>query len=137
MGGIIPAGIWVMDEARSRKLTPGSLSLWVLRDDGDQLVWVSVETDSEGRIAVHSFDGRYGGPPTTVLGNGFVVSLTSPAPRRIQVTGDIPGMGAFRELSEVSQDGRRMLVSGEVGSGGDVRTWYEEFNWQGPSPHRA
>jgi hypothetical protein len=137
MTGIIPTGIWVMDEARSRKLTPAALTLWVLRDDGDQLAWVSVETDPAGHLTVNAFDGRYGGPPTTVLGNGFIVSLTSPGPRQVEVAGDVPGMGPFREHSEISEDGRQMIVNGEVRIGDEIKTWYEEFNWQGASPHAA
>lgn len=137
MSGMIPTGVWVMDEARSRKLTPASLTLWVIRDDGDQLAWVSVETDPAGKISVHAFDGRYGGVPVTVQGNGFVVSLTSPGPREVEVTGEVPGMGPFREHSRVSEDGRQMIVHGEVRIGDDTQTWYEEFNWQGPSPHAA
>lgn len=135
MSTIIPTGLWVMDEARSRKLTPASLTLWVLRDNGRQLVWVSVETDPQGKISVCSFDGTYGGPATTVQGNGFVVSLRSPAPRQVEVSGEVPGMGPFVERSEISEDGRKMIVHGEVRAGNETRTWYEEFNWQGPSPH--
>lgn len=135
MSGIIPTGLWVMDEARSRKLSPAALTLWVVKDDGNQLVWVSVETDPQGKITVSSFDGIYGGPATTVQGNGFVVSLRSPAARCVEVSGEVPGMGPFVERSEISQDGRQMIVHGEVHDGTEKRTWYEEFNWQGPSPH--
>lgn len=124
-----------MDEARSRKLTPASLTLWVLKDDGSQLAWVSVETDPQGKISVCSFDGSYGGPPTTVQGNGFLVSLRSPGPRQMEVSGEVPGMGPFTERSEISEDGRQMVVHGEVRVGADIQTWYEEFNWHGPSPH--
>lgn len=124
-----------MDEARSRKLTPASLTLWVLKDDGSQLAWVSVETDPQGKISVCSFDGIYSGPPTTVQGNGFLVSLRSPGPRQMEVSGEVPGMGPFTERSEISEDGRQMVVHGEVRVGADIQTWYEEFNWHGPSPH--
>lgn len=137
MRGIVPTGLWVMDEARSRKLTPAALTLWVLRDDGHSLAWVSVETDPAGKIAVNAFDGVYGGPPATVQGNGFVVSLTTSGPGQIEVTGEVPGMGPFRERSQVSGDGRQMIVHGEVRVGDETTTWYEEFNWQGPSPHGA
>ncbi|MET0269791.1 MAG: hypothetical protein ABW173_05105 [Sphingomonas sp.] len=137
MRGLIPTGFWIMDEARSRKLVPASLTLWVLRDDGDQLSWVSVETNKAGHTSVNMFEGRYGGPPTTVQGNGFVVSLTSPGPRLIEVSGEVPGMGPFVEKSEVSEDGRLMIVNGRVETADGVLTWYEEFNWQGPSPHRG
>lgn len=135
--GVIPTGIWIMDEARSRKLVPAALTLWVLRDDGDRLVWVSVETDLSGTITVNSFDGRYGGPPVTVQGNGFVVSLTSPGAQQVRVAGEVPGMGPFEELSEISEDGRQMIVNGTVRTVHGETTWYEEFNWQAPSPHRS
>jgi len=137
MAGIIPTGIWIMDEARSRKLTPASLTLWVIRDDGAQLIWTSVETDPQGKVSICAFDGAYGGPPTTVLGNGFIVSLTSPGPRQVQVSGELPGMGPFCERSEISEDGLQMIVHGEVGTGDAIRTWYEEFNWHAASPHAA
>jgi hypothetical protein len=137
MGGIIPTGIWVMDEARSRKLAPGSLTMWMIRDDGDRMNWVSVETDPAGQITVNSFEGVYGGPPATVQGNGFIVSLTSPGPRSMKVAGEVPGMGPFEEVSVISEDGRTMITNGQVKIGDDVQTWYEEFNWQGPSPHAA
>ncbi len=133
--GVIPTGIWVMDEARSRKLVPAALTLWVIRDDGDQLQWVSVETDKAGQTTVNAFAGIYGGPPATVQGNGFVVSLTSPGARQVRVAGEVPGMGPFEETSEISPDGRRMIVNGTVKVGDGETTWYEEFNWTGPSPH--
>lgn len=135
--GIIPAGLWVMDEARSTKLVPAALTLWVIRDDGEQLVWVSVETEKDGTITVNAFDGRYGGPPATVQGNCFVVSLDSPGPRQVRVSGTVPGMGAFEEVSEISADGRTMIVNGKVLGGEDAPAWHEEFDWHGPGPHTA
>lgn len=133
--GIIPTGIWVMDEARSRKLVPASLTLWVIRDDGRTLQWVAVETDKAGRTSINAFEGEYGGPPATVQGNGFVVSLTSPGARQVRVEGTVPEMGPFSEVSEISADGRRMIVNGKVTVGEAETTWYEEFDWQAPSPH--
>ena len=133
-GGIIPEGIWVLDEARSRKLVPASVTLWIIRDDGERLIWVVVETDGAGEISIKSFDGRYGGEPTIVHGSDFVVSLSSPAPRTVRVVGEIPGMGSFHETDVISPDGRQMRVEGEVPAGDEVRSWYEEFNWHGPIP---
>ncbi|MFL6727176.1 MAG: hypothetical protein ACJ8FS_11780 [Sphingomicrobium sp.] len=133
-GGIIPEGIWVLDEARSRMLEPASVTLWVIRDDGERLVWVVVETKDAGEISIKSFDGRYGGEPTAVSGSGFVVSLSSPAPRTVRVEGEIPNMGPFSEIDIVSEDGRQMRVNGEVRVGDEVKSWYEEFNWRGPMP---
>jgi hypothetical protein len=134
MSGIIPEGIWVLDEGRSRKLTPGSVALLIIRDDGERLVWVVVETSPEGEISIKSFDGAYGGERAVVTGSGFIVSLSSPAPRTIRVDGEIPDMGPFGEISVISEDGRQMRVNGEVRIGDDVKSWYEEFNWQGPIP---
>jgi hypothetical protein len=130
--GIIPEGIWVLDEARSRKLVPGSVTLWIVRDDGERLIWVAVEKNSAGEISIKTFDGAYGGEPAIVQGTGFVVSLSSPAPRTARVDGEIPGMGPFSETDEVSEDGRQMRVNGEVRTADGVKTWYEEFNWLGP-----
>lgn len=131
-GGIIPEGIWILDEARSRKLTPGAVTLWIVRDDGERLIWVVVETSPAGEISVKTFDGAYGGPPAVVHGSGFVVSLSSPAPRTVRVDGEIPDMGPFHEVDVISEDGRQMRVDGEVLTGTGAMTWYEEFNWRGP-----
>ena len=130
--GIIPEGIWVLDEARSRMLAPASVILWIIRDDGERLVWVVVETKAKGDISIKSFDGGYGGEPSVVTGSGFVVSLSSPAPRTVRVEGEIPGMGPFHETDVISEDGRQMCVNGEVQAADGVKSWYEEFNWRGP-----
>lgn len=129
--GIIPEGIWVLDEARSRKLTPGSVTLWIVRDDGDRLIWVAAEKNGAGEISIKTFDGAYGGEPAIVHGSGFVVSLSSPSPRTARVDGEIPDMGPFSETDEVSEDGRQMRVNGEVQTADGVKTWYEQFNWLG------
>lgn len=134
MSGIVPEGVWLLDEARSRKLVPGSVTLWIVRDDGERLIWVAVEKASAGEISIKTFDGVYDGEPATVQGSGFVVSLRSPAPRTVRVDGEIPGMGPFSETDVVSEDGRQMRVSGEVQTADGVKTWYEEFNWLGPGP---
>ena len=135
--GLIREGLWIMDEARSRKLEPAALTLWVIRDDGEQLAWVSVETDPAGKIKVGAFDGVYGGEPVTVQGNGFVVTLSSPGPDTVKVTGEVPGMGPFEEVSVLSANNTRMIVNGKVETPGGVKDWYEEFDWRGPSPHAA
>ena len=133
-GGIVPEGIWVLDGTRSRMLTPASVTLWIIRDDGERLVWVVVETNEAGEISIKSFDGAYGGEPAVVRGSEFVVSLSSPAPRTVRVVGEIPGMGPFHETDVVSPDGRQMRVDGEVRVGDEVKSWHEEFNWYGPIP---
>lgn len=130
--GIIPEGIWVLDEARSRKLIPGGVTLWIVRDDGERLTWVAAEKNGAGEISIKTFDGAYGGDPAIVRGSGFVVSLSSPAPRTARVEGEIPDMGPFSETDEVSEDGRQMRVNGEVQTAEGVKSWYEEFNWLGP-----
>src|SRR5438270_8262078 len=132
-GGIIPEGIWVLDAARSRMLVPAaSIILWIVRDDGEQLVWVVVETSEAGEISIKNFDGRYGGEPAVVHGSGFVVSLSSPAPRTVRVDGEIPDMGPFHEIDSISEDGTQMRVNGEVQTADGAKSWYEEFNWLGP-----
>jgi hypothetical protein len=132
--GIIPEGIWILDEERSRMLVPASVTLWIIRDDGERLIWVVVETSALGETNVKTFDGAYGGPPAVVGGSGFIVSLSSPAPGTAYVEGEIPGMGPFHETDVISADGLRMCVTGEVQAGGEVKSWYEEFNWAGPIP---
>jgi hypothetical protein len=132
--GVVPEGIWVLDEERSRMLVPASVTLWIIRDDGERLIWVGVETNVSGEVAVKTFNGLYGGPPAVVSGSGFIVSLSSPAPRTIRVEGEIPDMGPFSETSITSENGRQLRVNGEVRAADGVKSWYEEFNWVGPTP---
>jgi hypothetical protein len=134
VSGIIPEGIWVLDEARSRMLAPASVTLWIIRDDGERLVWVVVETNQAAEISIKSFDGRYGGEPTVVRGSEFIVSLSSPGPRTVRVEGEIPNLGPFSETDVISEDGRQMRVTGEVQTAEGPKSWYEEFNWHGPTP---
>jgi hypothetical protein len=134
VGGIVPEGVWILDEERSRMLVPASVILWIIRDDGERLVWVAVETNVEGQISIKSFDGAYGGEPAVVSGSGFVVSLSSPAPRTVYVQGEIPGMGPFHETDAISDNGLQMRVNGEVHTADGAKSWYEEFNWTGPIP---
>jgi hypothetical protein len=134
VSGIIPEGIWVLDEERSRMLFPASVTLWIIRDDGERLVWVVVETNASGEVSVKTFNGLYGGPPAVVHGSGFIVSLSSPAARTVRVEGEIPNMGPFSETDVVSEDGRQMRVNGEVHTADGVKSWYEEFNWAGHAP---
>lgn len=115
-------------------LVPASVTLWIIRDDGERLVWVVVETNAERQISIKSFDGAYGGEPAVVSGSGFVASLSSPAPRTVRVAGVIPGMGPFHEMDVVSPDGLQMCVNGEVQTADGVKSWYEEFNWVGRIP---
>lgn len=115
-------------------LVPASVTLWIVRDDGQRLIWVGVETSASGEVAVKTFNGAYGGPPAVVSGSGFIVSLSSPAPRTLRVEGEIPDMGPFVETSITSEDGCQLRVNGEVRAADGVKSWYEEFNWVGPAP---
>jgi len=132
--GIIPEGVWILDEAHSRKLVPASVTLWIIRDDGERLIWVGVETSYAGEISINTFDGVYGGEPAIVHGCEFSVSLSSPAPRTVRVEGDIPNMGPFSETTVISPDRCRMRVDGQVLVGDQAKQWYEEFEWFGPIP---
>lgn len=135
-GGTIPEGIWVLDQARSRKLTPTSHSLWIIRDDGTRLIWASVETTDAG-TQVTAYDNGYDAGPAVVTGSGFVAQITSPRPGVLVTTGEVPGMGAFTETSNVLVDGKTMQCHGEVHTADGTLTWFEHFDWTGPSPHPA
>lgn len=133
--GVIPEGIWVLDQEKSRKLSPSSHTLWVLRDDGRELSWVSVETGADGKLKVTSWTGLYGGEPSVVSGSGFVARLRATGPRSMETYGDIPDMGAYSEKCAVQPSGTEMLCNGQVTTEDGVNSWFEHFVRAAPSPH--
>lgn len=134
-GGNIPEGIWVLNQARSRKLVPASHTLWIIKDDGRELIWSSAETTSAG-IQMTSYASTYDGPAVVVTGSGFLAHITSEAPGTLLTQGEVPGMGPFSEACRVVDGGRRMLCDGRVETTDGELTWFEEFDWHGPSPHQ-
>jgi len=79
--GNIPEGLWRLDEARSKKLEPSSQTLWIIKDDGQKLAWVSVETFPDGRHRITSWTGTYdAAEPVAVAGTGFLARVTSKGP---------------------------------------------------------
>ena len=134
--GVVPEGIWVLDQKRSRKLTPSSHTLWVTKDDGEELRWVSIETGEDGVDNVTSWTGQYGGGPSTVAGSGFVASLRALGPNTMETYGEVPGMGPFTERCEVDPSGKSMTCHGEVQTGDGTLKWHEKFDLYSASPHQ-
>lgn len=133
--GIVPEGIWVLDQKRSRKLLPSSHTLWVVKDDGVELTWVSIETDPDTDHRITSWTGRYGGEPSTVSGSGFVASLRALGPDEMETYGEIPEMGPFSEKCKVAPSGTSMVCNGRVETKDGVQTWLEVFDLHSESPH--
>ncbi len=134
--GIVPEGIWVLDQERSNKLIPSSHTLWILKDDGQELRWVSVETGADGADNITSWAGKYDGEPSTVAGSGFVASVRTIGPRTMETYGEIPDMGPFTERCEVAESGREMICNGRVETSEGVQTWREVFTLFSDSPHK-
>jgi len=133
--GPIPAGLWHLNPSRSRLLSPKAMTLWIVRNDGEELLWVAVETHPAGDTQVLSWRGRYGGPPTQVHGAGIEARLTCPAEAGIRTEGEFPGIGTFVEYCTLEAGGTRMVCRGEVTTRDGVQTYLEDFDWQGDSPH--
>src|SRR4051794_27818534 len=90
--GNIPEGIWVLNQARSHKLQPSEQILWIVKDDGKELVWTSVETDAQKKITVSSWSGPYDAPPIAAAGTGALNQLTSRAPGVVRNYGEVPNV---------------------------------------------
>jgi hypothetical protein len=137
LGGRVPAGIWRLNVERSKTLSPKSMTLWIIKNSGDELTWVAVETNPEQQIQVVSWSGRYGGPPATVVGAGIEARLTSSPDEGIRTEGEFPGLGPFVEVCTLTDDGQRMICKGQVTTPQGVQSYYEDFEWLGESPHHA
>lgn len=135
--GPIPAGVWVLNEARSKTLEPKSATLWIIKNTHEELTWVAVETNPSHGTKVLTWSGRYGGAAQVVVGAGIEARLTSKAHEGIKTEGEFPGIGAFVETCKLVDGGKRMLCSGKVTTPTGVRTYIEDFDWFGESPHPA
>lgn len=132
--GNIPEGMWVLNQARSHKLTPVEQVLWIIKDDGRQMTWVSIETDAQKRIQVTSWSGPYDGDPVEATGSGMRNRLTSAAPGKVRNWGDLPGGGTYDELCVVAADAKRMRCTGEVQMAQGKQGYVEDFDWAGRGP---
>ena len=137
LGGRVPAGIWRLNVERSKTLSPKSMTLWIVKNSGDELTWVAVETNPEQQTQVVSWSGRYGGPPAMVVGAGIEARLTSTPNEGIRTEGEFPGLGPFVEVCTMTSDGQRMICEGQVTTPQGVQGYYEDFEWLGESPHQA
>jgi hypothetical protein len=135
--GRIPAGIWKLNLERSKTLSPKSMTLWIVKNSGNELVWVAVETNPDQHTQVVSWNGRYGGAPSVVVGAGIEARLTCTPEEGIRTEGEFPGLGPFVEFCTVADGGKRMICRGEVITPGGSQSYLEDFDWVGHSPHQA
>jgi hypothetical protein len=137
LDGRIPVGIWKLNVERSRTLSPKSMILWIVKNNGSELIWVAVETDPKQHTQVMSWNGCYGGPPAVVMGAGIEARLTCAPEDGIRTEGEFPGLGTFVEFCTVADGGKRMICKGEVTTPDGVRSYLEDFDWCGHSPLQA
>lgn len=133
--GPIPAGIWRLNERRSQLLSPKALTLWIVRNDDRELVWVAVESTPEESHRIVTWRGSYDGSPATCVGAAVLARLTCSAQHGIHTEGEFSGVGAFTEVCTLEDDGRRMVCRGQVQTASGTQKYLEDFDWVGPSPH--
>jgi hypothetical protein len=109
--------------------------LWIIKDDGKQLIWVVVSTTPTGEVRLNAWDGAYDAEPTPVVGTPMLAQITSPEPGVIRSRGVIEGIGSFSEEARVMDGGKRFLAQGRVTTAdGSVLNWTEDYDWIAPSP---
>jgi hypothetical protein len=133
--GPIPVGIWRLNPRRSQLLSPKALTLWIIRNDDQELVWVAVETTAEQSERIVAWRGRYDGSPGTCTDAALSARLIANARKGIHTEGEFSGIGAFSEVCTLTADGRRMVCHGQVQTAAGTRAYLEDFDWVGPSPH--
>lgn len=133
--GPIPPGIWRLNEHRSQLLSPKTLTLWIVRNDDQELVWVAVESTPEESHRIVTWKGRYDGSPATCVGAPVLARLTRAARHGIYTEGEFTGVGTFTEVCTLEGDGQRMVCRGEVRTASGAQMYLEDFDWVGPSPH--
>ena len=134
--GNIPEGLWELNLSQSRKLVPGtSQTLWIVKDDGQHLTFVSVEKDPANEFKVSSWSGLYNGPSATVVGTGMKSSVVSKAPGTLLNFGDIPGVGSYSENCTLRNERRELYCEGEIKTPSGAKTYVEDFDWKSSAPH--
>lgn len=131
---LIPEGLWVMIPERSKRLVPGTHTLWIVKNDGKVLMFASVETDVVGAVKFTSWQGEYDGPPVEVIGSGMMASLTAPAAGQMLITGEIPEMGPFSEHCIWSPESNTLVCRGRVETPDGQIEYLDDFDYFGPTP---
>jgi hypothetical protein len=133
--GVIREGFWVLNRERSRQLSPADQTLWIIKDDGHQLIWVSVSRDANQKITLNTWNGLYDGPLTPVANAPMKSKVTSHAPGTLHNEGEIVGMGTYTEECVVLAQGRRFVCHGKVRRpDSSVQPWTDDFDWKAASP---
>jgi hypothetical protein len=135
-GGPVPTGIWKLNLGRSVMLSPKSMTLWIVHNSENELTWVAVESHRERHSQIMSWSGQYGGPPSVVVGAGIEARLTSAPNEGIRTEGEFPGLGPFVEVCTLAEGGKRLVCTGQVTTPDGVKTYIEDFDWWGQSPHQ-
>lgn len=135
--GPIPAGIWRLNQDRSKLISPKALTLWIVKNDLQELAWVGVESAPGESVRIVTWRGRYDGSPGTCTGAELQARLTAAAVDGIRAEGEFPGIGQFTEVCSLADGGRRMICRGVVHTASGTQTYLEDFDWVGPSPHQA
>ncbi len=133
--GVVPEGFWVLDIQKSKELQPGDQTLWIIKDDGRTLTWVSTLRDGGGRVHVASYDGVYGGALAAVTGAPMRTKISSPGAGRLHNEGEMVGVGHYEENC-ILQDGKVFVCDGAVQGAKGVQRWHDHFVYAGPSPTR-
>ena len=132
--GIVPEGLWVLDTHRSKELQPGRQTLWIVKDDGRDLAWVSVLRDDSDHVHLASYEGAYGAAATAVTGAPMRTKISSPGPGRLHNEGEMIGVGPYEEDCTVQDGGKAFVCDGEVQSAKGAQRWHDHFVFTAPSP---
>jgi hypothetical protein len=135
-GGTIPEGVWALNDERSKPLLPGRQTLWIIKDDRQRFVWVTVVVNDQG-VQVISNDGAYDAPPARVTGGPMTMQTIVTGPNSLKNFGEIEGIGQYFENCVLSDDGKRLVCTGELNAGGEVTPFIDDFDWFGEGPPSA
>ena len=127
--GHVPEGLWSLNRERSdAMLGKDAQTLWIIKDDGDALVFVIVQYGSDGSAGVMSWSGRYDGVARPVSGNGFLMSATSQRAGQFRIAGKTPDGGSFEESCALSAGGMRLVCDGQARKGTSVRSYVDDYD---------
>jgi hypothetical protein len=129
----VAPGFWILNQPRAKASSLEREQLWIVKDDGRDMIWVSVQADARGAIHVTSWQGQYDGPAAASAGGELTLALTSPKHGEIKLSGMLSGVGAIDEHCIMLRSKKHLRCTIRIATDKDPVTLVKDFRFV-PAP---
>lgn len=132
--GVLKEGLWRLNPDASRTLGPRGQIMWVIKDDGKELVWGLMSHTPGSPPAFQSYAGLYGKEGSRVVGSPMTTKILSPAPGKMINSGSLEGGGTFSETCEITKQRTKLHCVGSLVTPAGVQPYVDDFDWIADMP---